>query len=260
MNTWNSEFVQSGFQRQSHGFITSVDGRVELQIPAVANEIRRLVREEGNLPNSPKTLQRAIDSVKVGPLPSFQYMQPTFGYVVKWLSELGKDAELNGLLAHADANLKPTWEKGGLYYPRNDKLVSDEFKWTHMDPFSGNAAIGYSRLNVSDGQKKMWDRPWTREDLAARPFIDGLDFSHNVDCLRGVWDEESKAIIITLKTWRDETTQVSFYVKNLEAGTWAAYKHCKLSAVHALRQTGDIKVDAVVEPKEEIDIVIIKDK
>jgi hypothetical protein len=62
-------------------------------------------------------------------------------------------------LAYADENLDPVWEKGGLYYPRNDKLENGEPKWTHMDPFSGNAAIGYSRLNVRDGQKKMWDRP-----------------------------------------------------------------------------------------------------
>ena len=91
----------------------------------------------------------------------------------------------------------------GLYYPRNDKLENEEPKWTHMAPVSGNAAIGYSRLNVRDGQKKMWDHPWTQNDLATRPWVDGLDFWRNIDCLRGVWDAEPKAIIITLTTWNN---------------------------------------------------------
>jgi hypothetical protein len=31
-----------------------------------------------------------------------------------------------------------------------------------MDPFSGNAVIGYARLNVPDGQKVMWEHPGRR--------------------------------------------------------------------------------------------------
>lgn len=62
------------------------------------------------------------------PQSGFPYKQPTFGNVVERLSELGKDTELNGLLAHADENLDPVWEKGGLYYPRNDKLENGEPK------------------------------------------------------------------------------------------------------------------------------------
>jgi hypothetical protein len=264
MNTWNSEFVRSGFEKQSAGFITNLDGEVELQQPVIANEIRRLMREEGALQNSPETVQRAVKCVKArGPVPGFPYKQPTFGYVVKWLSELGKDIELNGLLAYADANLKPTWENGGLYYPRNDQLVNDEGKWRHMDPFSGNAAIGYARLNVANGQKSMWDCPWTREYLAARPWVDGLDLSQNVDCLRGIWDEESKAIIITLMTWSNEAAQVQFSAKNLEAGTWTLYQQGRLSLlseVYTLPPSGDIQVERTVEPGEEVNIVIIKDE
>jgi hypothetical protein len=70
-----------------------------------------------------------------------------------------------------------------------------------MDPFSGNAAIGYARLNVPDGQKKMWEQPWASEHLAKRPWIDGIDLAQNVDCLRGVWDEQKKTLIVTLRTW-----------------------------------------------------------
>lgn len=101
MNSWNSEFIRAGFKRQSAGYITILDDQVELQQRAVANEIRRPAREEGSLPNSPETVQRALDIVKERPAPNFSYKQPTFGYVVQWLSELGRDVELNGLVAYA---------------------------------------------------------------------------------------------------------------------------------------------------------------
>lgn len=258
MNTWNSEYAHSGFENQSTGFITNLDGKIELQVTAVANEIRRLEKEEGASPRSPATVKKAIQNAKADASRGFPYTQPTFGYVVKWLSELGKDTELNGLLAYADANLNPTWENGGLYYPRNDIPVDDDWKWTQMDAFTGNAAIAYSRLNVADGQKKMWDRPWTREYLDNRPWIDGLDLSQDIDCLRGVWEEAAKAIIVTLKTWNGKPAQANLIAKNLEVGTWAVYEQGKLSAIHELSKKMDIHATISVEARKETDIVILK--
>lgn len=260
MNAWNSEFVHAGYEMQSMGYITNVDGKVRLQIPAVASEIKRLGREEGAEFNAQETIRKAIKTAKENTGSKFPYNQPTFGYVVQWLSELGKDIELEGLLSYADAKLNPTWENGGLYYPRNDTLVDEGWNFTHMDPFSGNTAIGYSRLNVKSGQKLMWERPWTKDDLCSRPWVDGIDLSHNVDCLRGIWDEQKKAVIITLKTWNDEPASIQFTVKNLELGTWAAYEQGRLSAVHELVQGADIHFNATVEPSEEMDIVVVKDE
>ena len=74
-----------------------------------------------------------------------------------------KRNELTGLLAYIDTHLHPSWENGGLYYPRHDKLTDENGDWAHTDPFTGNAAIGYARLDVRDGRKWMWERPWTRE-------------------------------------------------------------------------------------------------
>jgi hypothetical protein len=34
----------------------------------------------------------------------------------------------------------------------------------YMDPCSGNATIGYARLNVKCGQKRMWERTRTRHE------------------------------------------------------------------------------------------------
>jgi hypothetical protein len=127
--------------------------------------------------------------------------------VVKWLFELGRATELEGLLTYIDKNLQPTWEKGGQYYPRNDQATDSEGRWTHMDPFTGNAAIGYASLNVENGQKIIWDSPWTKERLASSPWVDGIDYPLGVDCLRGVWDDEYSAMIITLREWAGQGIQ-----------------------------------------------------
>lgn len=109
-----------------------------------------------------------------------------------------------------------------------------------------------------DRQKGMWDRSWNREDIVAKPWVDGLDLSQNVDCVRGIGDENPKAIIITFRTWDDETVHVYLSAKNLEVSTWAVYEQGKLSAVHELPQIGNIQVTITAESREEIDIVIIK--
>lgn len=46
MNTWNSDFVKSGFQAHSKGFITIVDGRIELHHPMIAGVLRANQAEE----------------------------------------------------------------------------------------------------------------------------------------------------------------------------------------------------------------------
>jgi hypothetical protein len=117
MNTWNPELVNSNFDRQALGYITNIDGKVELQHAITAQEIRRLVNEEGASPTSRETMYKALEQVKNRPKKGFPYKQPTFGYTVQWLSELGKTIELNGLLDYANTQLNPTWENGGLFYP-----------------------------------------------------------------------------------------------------------------------------------------------
>lgn len=157
MKTWNSDFVKSGYQAHSKGFITNKDGRFELQHPMVAGVLRANEKEE-TITSEPLQAAKEYYLANQDSI-SFPYQQPTFGFVVKWLSELGKTTELDGLLKYADEHFQPTWGRGGLYYPRNDLAMDEQENWTHMDPFSGSAAIEYARLNVLDGQKKMWERP-----------------------------------------------------------------------------------------------------
>ena len=52
-----------------------------------------------------------------------------------------------------------------------------------------------------DGQKKMWERPWTSAEMEKRPWIDNFDLGDGVDVLRGSWVEEHGAMVLTLRTW-----------------------------------------------------------
>ncbi|KAI9924306.1 hypothetical protein ASPWEDRAFT_29875 [Aspergillus wentii DTO 134E9] len=260
MNTWNSEFVKSGFTNHAVGFITNIDGEIELQHPMIAGAYRAITTQS---PNQSKSQSQILHQAREyytqnKPTTHFPYKEPTFGYVAKWLSELGKTTELSGLLAYADNHLHPTWENGGLYYPRNDAATDHQGRWTHMDPFSGNAAIGYARLNVENGQKKMWDSPWTREVLGERPWVDGIEYSMGVDALRGVWDDEVDAMVVTLREWAGRGVGVDFKVKNLSFGRWAVYQRHGGTVTRDVVEGREVQVKAKADASEEVDVVVIK--
>lgn len=259
MNTWNSDLVRAGFTKQSTGFITKIDGRVELQHPMTANVYRSIIAEgklspEVALRNAREYYKTHSNSI------TFPYNEPTLGYVVKWLSELGKKEDLEGLLEYADTHLHPTWENGGLFYPRNDQATDSEGSRTHMDPFTGNAAIGYARLNVEDGQKKMWEQPWTKEYLATQPWVDGLDFNQGVDCLRGLWDGRANAMIITVREWAGRDIQLAFKIKGLPAGRWTLFQSKDTPVKHEVSAGQEsVLVEGKLAAGEEVDFVIMKD-
>lgn len=210
MNSWNSVEVRSTFPSQALGFLTrGPSGSVSLNPVPIAHTIRRLVAEQGADPDAPETLRQAREIVaSSGPGRRPAFPQPALGYVVQWLSELGKDELLSGLLKHADIFLNPSWENGGLYYPRCDQAADGSGNNTLMEPYTGNAAIGYARLNIEDGQKKMWEKPWTGEYVRRKPFVDTTAFEDGgVDFLRAGWNEELNAFIITAKTWHGESSR-----------------------------------------------------
>jgi hypothetical protein len=225
MNAWNSETVRSLFPKQSAGYITTINGETRLHPPEIGIAIRSLVAEEDADPSSATTLEKAKQNVKNAPPPTqparYPYTKPIFGYASLWLSELGETSELDSLLKYADENLRPIWENGGLYYPRNDTPFDEDFNWTHMDPFTGNAAIGYARLNVEDGVKTMvWDRPWTSDDLKARPLVDAVTLADGVDFLRGLWDPDRECLVMTVTSWDGKTHCIQPVFRNLPKGRW----------------------------------------
>ncbi|KAL5092945.1 hypothetical protein Trisim1_000671 [Trichoderma cf. simile WF8] len=261
MNAWNGNDVRQRFAAQALGFLSRISTeRVNLNAPPVAHEIRTLVSRDGADPDDLVTIQKARE---VASKANFQFSngrfyEPTLGYVIKWVSEVGDSSTLDGLLRHADEYCNPTWEDGGLYYPRQDQISDSEGNWTFMDPFTGNAAIAYARLNISDGQKIMWEAPWTSEQVQELPFVDNVTFADGIDFFRGHWDDNLHAMILTVRTWHGEERRFRPVIRNLPVGSYGIYVSGKLQYIEEIT-----KVKRAVELSwsvngDEVDIVVIR--
>ena len=255
---WNYKQIQSMYPSTGDGFLHKVDGRINLHPPAVTNAIKGIVAKGEDRHDSPTVIARAREMTANAKLSKKPYLSPTFGYIAQWLSEVAGPPDLDALLLHADTFHNPSWSNGGLYYARCDNGWDKDGNYTYVDPYTGNTAIGYARLNVKDGQKKMWDQPWTKDDVENRPWIDGVGLEQDVDCLRGRWDEQQQAMILTLRTWNGERIALRPVVKKLPSGTYRVYIN------------GDLKRSAVVTSAfeevavelevgdEEVDLVLLR--
>ena len=253
---WNHELVQSMYRSIGKGFFERKDSRINIHPPVLTNAIHKLARDENRDPDDPAMISRAKKETAGQPPSQRPYLSPTFGWVAQWFSEIAGSPDLDALLAHADKYLQPTWKDGGLYYKRNDAGWDDEGNYIHVDPYIGNAAIGYARLNVKGGQKKMWDHPWTEEEVKGRPWVDGLSFGQDVDCLRAHWDGEEGLMVVTLRTWNGERFVVHFDVNNLPAGRYGIYSDGELqrtadtdgveACINISLEVGDAEVDLII--------------
>lgn len=96
------------------------------------------------------------------------------GWAAVCASELGDCETRDRLLAYADARLHRDWERGGLFYRRHDTRYAADGYLSAMDPHTGNALLGYARLNVTDGLRKLYEGAWTPE-RKAMPAIVAID-------------------------------------------------------------------------------------
>jgi hypothetical protein len=133
MNTWNHDFVHEHYPHQVAAF---------------------LVPEAGG------TL--SVRSAPAMHVMGHEVVNDTcdMGWVAAWAAEMGDRDTLDGLLAHADRYMNPTWRDAGLYYPRHDTPTDDEGHRTDIEPMSGNVLLGYARLDVADGLWALYNEPW----------------------------------------------------------------------------------------------------
>lgn len=260
MNAYHSEFVYSLFEQQRLGQITKIDGKVRLQNPHVAKAILSLVASDPARykHDDAATLAEAISMVKKeNPVMERDVATaPWLGMVCQWLSELGKDEYLSPLLEYVDEEMHPKWENGGLFYERHTDLDPTSLK--SMDPYTSNAGLAYARLNVQDGQKEMFERPWTKALLARRPYVDNVDLSQGVDFLRGQWSEEDAALMLTVRSWDGEHHEIKPCFHNLFPGTWGIYIDQRLDRVEEMTEaSGSISVNVPVSATGEVDIVLL---
>ena len=259
--SWNSDWVKRLYDEQSTGYVTTVDNIVRVQPASVANRIRGLVAQAPDTcqANSAKTISAAVELAKKEATPAEKAndQSSTFGYVTQWLSEMGRAELLSGLLEYADSHLQPTWEDGGLFYPRNDTIHTDSYDWVYMDPYTGNTAIAYARLNVPDGQKKMFEKPWTKDFLAKKPYVESIDLAQGVNFLRGVWAEEQHALVVTFQSWDGKPHPIEPKVNNLEAGTWGVYVNGQLQRLFKCSDGASLSHRIEVQGEGEVDLVLL---
>ena len=253
---WNYEQVQSMYPSTGVGFLHKTGDRINIHSPPVAHAIRDLVAKGGD-PDDPSLILQAREIAKNVPPSPQRYLSPTFGHVAQWLSEVAGPTDLDALLRHADTYLHPTWSNGGLYYKRCDVGWDENGNYTYVEPYTGNAGIGYARLNVKDGQKKMFDSPWAKEDVEKQPWIDGVGLEQGVDCLRGRWDEEEMVLEASFRTWNGETVKIQPILRNLPPGEYGIYVDRELKETKNMKSSiEDLVVDLEVGSKD-VDLVVL---
>ena len=130
MNMWNRDFVRANYPRQIEDLLhQGPDGTLSVRPP-----------------NRPEVMGQRIVSDDCD-----------FGWAAAWTSEMGDATRLQGLLAHADRFMQPSWHRGGLYYPRNDELEDGFGNRTLVEPHTGNVLLAYARLNVPDGLWQLYN-------------------------------------------------------------------------------------------------------
>ncbi|GAB3576267.1 hypothetical protein GCM10027445_40010 [Amycolatopsis endophytica] len=203
MNTWNRDLVRELFPRQVRGTLkTGPDGTISPYAPSVVPKVRAAL-DAGEPADLPQDTTEAV-------------VDPTFGFVAAALSELG-DERLRGLLAHADRFLNPTWDNGGLYYPRNDRSWDSEGNRIQVDAMTGNALLGYSRLNVPDGLWSLYQRPWTAEHFA-EPHVSTQD--GDFDLRRAYYHHDSRTLLLTARPRDGQRGDISLTIANAPSRPW----------------------------------------
>jgi hypothetical protein len=173
MNMWNRDFVHEHYPRQLGELITKgKDGALSV----VTGERPPLMGQKV-----------VIDECD-------------FGWVAAWASEMGDAETLNGLLAHADRFMAPSWRDGGLYYPRNDEREDAEGNRTMIEPMSGNVLLGYARLNIPDGLWHLYNEPWPAWHLDA-PALTRV--AADVDVSKAVFDPSARRLEFVLRRCDD---------------------------------------------------------
>jgi hypothetical protein len=191
MNMWNREFVHRHYPEQLRDLIVpGADGA--LSVPS---------RPPPDVNGNPVVID-----------------DPGYGWVAAWASEMGDPATLQGLLAHADRHMNPSWLDGGLYYPRNDRREDDHGRRTLLEPMTGNVLLGYARLNVEDGLWRLYNEPWDRAHHA-QPALQRV--ADDIDVTRALFDRAANVLAFTLQRRDDRTDDGAVLVGNLAGrGGW----------------------------------------
>ena len=263
MNGWNSEQVHAMYPSQALGTLTKrSDGRVNVERPDVALILRGMAESGQGDPDHASTQREALkEADSKATAPRIPYTKPIFGLAAGWVSEVAPADTVKGILKHADTYLNPSWSNGGLYYPRHDEKYDSDGNWKFVDPVTGNACIGYARLNVPDGQKIMWEKAWTPEQVQRSPAVEGVGFGSGVDFSRCKWATDSEygftGLVLSMRTWHGKPSKIQPKIRSLPAGRYQIFVDSKLTRKYDEDGNSALQLELEVDGNE-LDVCILK--
>ena len=134
-----------------------------------------------------------------------------FGWAAVCASEVGDQPALARLLAYADHFLHPSWDKGGLYYPRRDEAFDESGCPIAMDPHTGNVLLAYARLNVPHGLRKLYDNPLDDAHFNAPALT---EMSPSLDIRRAWFERDQSRLTLTIGPIEQSTTKATLKISN----------------------------------------------
>ena len=197
MNMWNRDFIRAHYRSQlADLLIPGEDGAASVKLTA-----------------PPSNAGLTLD-----------YDTGDFGFIAMWASEMGDAQTLSALTCHADRHMNPTWEKGGLSYPRQDERYDDAGRLIRVEPITGNALMAYAALNVPDGLWTLFNDPWHPGHFD-EPLI--TEISDNFDVLSARYDPVAERLDFTLARRADRSGPARLTITNVPEGWTISGPHAK---------------------------------
>jgi Linalool dehydratase/isomerase len=190
MHAWNPDFVKANYPRHIERWSKEgPDGTlwIEPAIPPVGFG---------------KELSNALD----------------LGWAAACASEVGDSDTLQRLLAYADQFLNPVWHNGAYFYQRRDGWFDQEGRLSAMDPHTGNALLAYARLNVPDGLRKLYGKPWNETHFREPALVDMPD---DLDVCAAQYDEDSTTLWLNMRANGNQARTANIGISNVwDRGDW----------------------------------------
>ena len=145
------------------------------------------------------------------------------GQMLAFVAEIGDTKARDGMLAHLDEFCNPTWEKGGLFYPRNDQDWDTDGNMVRMDPWTGTASAAHARLTTENGLWNIYNKPWGPLHFA-QPALAEVD--EEIDVLRAIFVPSRHALVLTMRTWHGNSMAAKMVISNAHqpGKRWKLYR------------------------------------
>jgi hypothetical protein len=124
-------------------------------------------------------------------------------------------------LAYADRFLNPIWQEGAYFYQRRDGWFDEHDRLAAMDPHTGNALLAYARLNVPDGLRKLYEKPWGESHFSEPALVEMPD---DLDVRGARYDVDGASLLLNLRADGSNARRVEISIANVwNRGDWTLH-------------------------------------